>query len=323
MKKSLLILIALLTGLSVVVAADDGDGGQPGAFRSLALGGRPSALGGAFTAIADGGYGYLYNPAGIAQVRKYAVSFSYRAMHLDRRLGYASVAIPARENASLGISWIHAGTASLEARDVQGNIIPDKDFSSSQNLVGVTFAKRFVPQLSFGGRIFYVQHNIGNINAYSIGVDFGVHSKLDLRKTPFAKIIPLAQFGFVVENIGANYKWTTTNYWQTLGQERGSSYDEKFPTNFRLGTALIRPNVGLLAADFEVNTKSQIVPRLGAEYTPYRELAFRTGLDDMHPTFGVGLFKKFERFALWLDISYLFDKVGEGNDLVASFDLMF
>lgn len=323
MKKSTIAVMAALMLASAVRAGDDGSGGQPGAFREVKLGGRPAAMGGAFTAVAYGGTGWLYNPAGISQMRKPDVAFSYRAMHLDRRLGYAAVTIPAKEAATLGFSWIYAGTASLEARDVQGYVIPDQDLASHQNLVGVTFARTFIPQLAAGARAFYVQHNIGGINAYSVGVDMGLLAKFNLSKSAFGRIAPLVQAGVVVENIGAAYKWTTTNYWATLGQERGATFDEKFPVNYRLGGALVRPEFGMLAADVEINSASILKTHVGAEYQVYRELMLRTGLDDFHPTFGAGLYKRFETFGLFVDLAYLMDKRGEGDDVLVSFDVMF
>jgi hypothetical protein len=324
MKTLTIAMIAVALSVpSAVRAASDGHGGQAGAFREVKLGGRPAAMGGAFTAIAYGGTGWLYNPAGISQMRKPDVAFSYRAMQLDRRLGFASVTIPAKENATLGFDWIYAGTAALEARDVQGYVIPGEDIASNQNLVGVTFGKTLLPQLSVGGHIFYVQHNVGNINAYSVGVDFGLLTKFDISKTAFGRLAPLVQAGAVVENIGATYKWTTSNYWQTLGREQGATFDEKFPVNVRLGGALVRPNFGILAADVEINSASILKTHFGAEYQLYQELVLRAGLDDIRPTFGVGLYKKFDKFGVLVDLGYLMDKVDEGNDVLMSFDLLF
>jgi len=324
MKTTALILAGILLACSLTAAAaSDGKGGQPGAFRDVKIGARPSALGGAFTAIAEGGIGHLYNPAGLAQSRRYEMSFAYRAMQLDRRLGYVSAAIPAKEEARLAISWLYAGTAALQSRDEQGNVIPGADISHSENLIGIDFAKRFIPQLMLGGRMFYVQNNIANINAYTVGVDVGALVKLDARKTFLASAFPLFQAGLAAENLGANYRWSTGKYWQTRGRERGAAIKETFPINFRLGSALISPERYLLAADIEANTASIIKTHLGGEYTFKKTLSLRAGLDDLHPTFGAGFFKKLDRFGLWIDVAYLTDNVGEGDDVMFSFDLVF
>lgn len=324
MMKATAVLIALFLALSsaVTVAANE-NGGQPAAFRDLKIGGRASALGGAYTAIAEGGVGHMYNPAGLAQTRMYEFAFSYRAMHIDRRLGYASIAIPAKEEARLALSWLYAGSPDLESRDEMGVIIPGANISYSENLVGATFAKRFIPELMVGGKLFYAQNNVAGVSAYTVGIDVGVMTKLDVRRTFLNPVFPLLQAGLTAENLGASYRWTTQDYWQTHGRETGATVDESFPANFRLGVAMVRPERYLLAADVEVNTASIAKTHFGGEYTINRSLSLRAGLDNLHPTFGAGFFRLVNRVGMRIDVSYLLDKVGEGDDVLFSFDLMF
>ncbi|MFH1699918.1 MAG: PorV/PorQ family protein [Candidatus Zixiibacteriota bacterium] len=303
-------------------ALGDGNGGQPAAFKTMALGGRPSAMGGAFTAIAEGGAALLYNPAGITQTRKHIISFSYRAMHLDRRLGYANFQMPTREMAAFGVTWVHAGTSPLEERDNQGNILPGFETTYSENLLGATFAKLIGRSLSIGGKAYYIQNTVSNINAYTVGIDFGGLYKMDVRKTSLKNIFPLLRFGLVVENLGASYKWTTGNYWLTRGSERGATYEEKFPINYRAGIAFENPDKYILSADFEVNSESQSKFHVGGEYSYQKMLFLRAGLNDGRPTFGSGFLKRFTSFALAIDISYLTDRVGEGDDILVSFDVI-
>lgn len=305
------------------ISAEEGNGGQAAAFLNLSLAGRPAAMGGAFTAIADGSIGHLFNPAGVANTRKYSSGFSYRLMEMDRRLGFASIIIPARDNAALAFSWIHAGSADLDARDEQGNIISGQVVSHNENLIGMTFGKRFIPQLMAGGKIFYAQNNIATINSYTVGINLGVLYKQDMRKTFLKSTFPLLQAGVTLENLGASYKWTTTNYWNDLGRDRGATFDENFPTNFRVGLALINLDWYLLTADLEINNASMTRLHLGGEYKYGKTLALRAGLDDSSPTAGIGLFKKFDSFGLWIDLAYLSDRVGEGDDILVSFELMF
>ncbi len=324
MKKSVLILMMTVVMLSMTaLAGDDGNGGQPGAFRDLKIGGRPSAMGGAFTAIAEGGAGYLYNPAGLAQTRKYTAAFSYRAMKLDRRLGFASFALPAKEEARLSFDWLHAGTAPLESRDEQGNIIPGEDISYSENLIGVTFGKKFGKIVMLGGKLFYAQNDIANISAYTVGIDIGALIKIDVRKTFLYPAFPMLQIGVAMENLGASYRWSTGNYWITRGREQGASVDESFPANFRTGLALNSPSKYVVSGDLEISTSSIIKTHLGGEYIYKRLLSLRAGLDDLHPTFGLGFFKKFSGFGARVDFSYLTDKVDEGDDVLISFDVVF
>lgn len=322
--KATALLIAFLAVITPAAAsAASENGGQPAAFRDLKIGGRASAMGGAFTAIADGGMGHMYNPAGLAQSRMHEFAFSYRAMHIDRRLGYASIAIPAKENARLALNWLYAGSPDLESRDEMGLVIPGENISYNENLIGITFAKRFIPELMFGGKLFYIQNNVAGVTAYTVGVDIGVLTKLDIRRTFLYPVFPLFQAGLAAENLGANYRWTTQDFWQSRGRETGAVVDEPFPANFRLGVALMQPEKYLVSADAEVNTANQFKTHFGGEYTIERTLALRAGLDNLHPTFGAGFFKVVNRVGMKIDVSYLFDKVGEGDDVLISFDVMF
>ncbi len=323
MRKRILITIILLLALPAGAMAGDGKGGQPANFRNLALGGRPAAMGGAFTAVAEGGIGFLYNAAGAAQTDQHMVGFSYRIMELERRLGHVSVGLPAQGEAMLAFNWVHAGTGDLEARDDQGNIIDGQTISNSENLIGITFAKRFLPELSIGARVFYVQNTIESADAYTIGVDFGIMGIFNMSKTAVGSLFPSLRAGLVVENAGASYRWTTTDFWEDYGRDQGSSVDEDFPLNIRGGIALARIDNYLFAADFEYRTSEISRFRFGGEYTIERMLTLRAGFDDFDPTFGIGLRHTLKKMVLQIDAAYLFDKVGEGDDLLISFDLLF
>lgn len=322
MRKLIVCLIAI-TLIPAFCLGETGSGGRAGAFRDLSLGGRPSALGGAYTALASGGIGHLFNPAGPAMEHHWDVALSYRAMKLDRRLGYASVTIPARERACLSFNWIYAGTKALASRDDQGNVIAGENISYAENLFAVNFSKEFAPRFYLGGKAFYVQNNLANLNAYTVGVDAGALCKIDMTKTFFGRFFPLLQAGVSAQNMAATYRWNTAKYWQEHGYPDGASLDEKFPLIFRGGVAAIKLDHYLLTTDMEVNTSSRFVTHFGGEYTIARILSLRTGLDDLHPTFGAGLFHKFDKYAVWVDMSYLTDKVDEGDDFMVSFDIVF
>jgi len=319
----------LLTAFIIVlfaggmVRAEDENGGQAGNFRDIELGGRASAMGGAFTAIAEGGEGHIYNPGGGAQSRLYNVCFSYRFMKLDRRLGFASVILPIQGNASLAFSWVYAGTSDLDPRDESGNVISGEIIDYNENMIGINFAKQIIPEIHAGAKLYYIQNDLANLRAYTAGADIGVLSKVDVSKSFIGKIFPLFHSGLAIDNLGGTYRWITTDYWQTRGIDNGVTVEEGFPVNFRLGLAGSKPQKYILAADFEINTVSSFVTHFGGEYKLYRELALRAGLDDFHPTFGVGLYKRMGDIAIGVDMSYLTDKVDEGDDFIISVDMVF
>ena len=98
-------------------AGDDGDGGYAGAFLQVPIGARPTAMGGAYIAVANDGAGALYNPAGLVSLRRMTFATSYRTMTLDRTLGYVTFIVPVEGDAVLGFNWLYAGSGEVDARD--------------------------------------------------------------------------------------------------------------------------------------------------------------------------------------------------------------
>ena len=324
MKKIIFRILVWTIWPAVMVQAGDGKGGQPAVFRDLAQGARPAALGGAFTAVAEGGAGIMYNPAGATQSERKIVSAGYRAMTLDRRMGQVVFSFPARENSGIAFNWDYAGTAPLAERDSRGYVLPDKEISYSENLFGVTFAKQFGEYFLLGGRVFYIQNSLAMISAYTVGVDFGVLAKIDLRSSFLRSSFPLLRVGLAGDNFGARYRWTTTEYWRSHGLEQGATTEEDFPEVYRLGAVLEQPGRYLLTTDLEVQSTGKGETHVGGEYTYRRLLVLRAGLDSGHPTFGLGVFRQLgDSRMIVCDFAYLLGKAGAGDDLLLSLEFQF
>ena len=66
MKNPFLIIIGFaLLGVSSLQAQADARGGYAGSFFQIPAGARPTAMGGAYTAISNDGAAPLFNPAGL------------------------------------------------------------------------------------------------------------------------------------------------------------------------------------------------------------------------------------------------------------------
>jgi hypothetical protein len=280
-------LLLLALAADVVVAAEDG--GYAGASVQWGVGARPVAMGGAYAAIAEGPTGFWWNPAGIAQIRDDQLETAWRAMSFDRQAGYLAFLHPfSREEAAMSLSWTYAGVADLYSYDVDG--VQGEKLSNYTNAGTFTFARRFTPALSLGATIRYIQQNIANIDAYTVGFDLGVHVRfLNAQKgegtTPFLSNV---RIGAALQRINQSYPWTTGDYWVQSG-EAGSSLDERFPLIFRAGIAAnLWKDVALVAFDAELNEKQNARLHIGAEARPHPMLALRGGIDDAEPTFGAG-----------------------------------
>ncbi len=290
-----LLCTVVVSSFAVHVWAEE-DGGQPGAMLDWSVGARAVAMGSAYTATAEGPTGTWWNPAGIAQTRDDALEMALRKMSFDRQAGYVNFIHPfGREEAAMGLSWIYAGVGDIFARDIDGQI--GEQISDYTNAFAFTFARRFTERnspmaISLGVNLRYVQHNIANINAYTVGFDLGAQLRHRLYKrgmTP-EDLPNELRLGVAVQRLNQKYPWTTGEYWNEQGESNGSNFDEKFPLIIRIGVAaLLLQGKALGSLDVKFDAERGATFHVGAEGRPHPLIAVRAGVDDGRPTFGGGV----------------------------------
>ena len=207
------ILLAIVFGFGgVVVTSAAEDGGYAGAFLRLDIDARAAGMGGTHAALADGPSGFHYNPAGPAWASERMAEASYRKMGFDRRFGSVAILWTLRKEAAIVGSWVHAGVSDVFERDLEGEI--GDEIGESNNAIGFTFAKRFASYLSLGINLRYVQMNIANISAYTVGFDFGAMVILPPKQFTLGgpKGLTDFQLGLVLEHINYKYPWNTRDY---------------------------------------------------------------------------------------------------------------
>ncbi len=272
------------------------DGGQPGAMLDWSVGARAVAMGSAFTATAEGPTGSWWNPAGIAQAKQDAFEMALRKMSFDRQAGYVNYIHPfGREEAAMGLSWIYAGVGDVFARDIDGQI--GGAITDYTNAFAFTFARRFTERgaptaISLGVNLRYVQHNVANIDAYTVGFDLGAQLKHRMLKRGMAAdAIPNElRLGVAVQRLNQKYPWTTSEYWNEQGESSGSTFDEKFPLVVRGGGGVLLMNGRALGSlDVKFDAERGATFHVGAEGRPVQLVAIRAGVDNGNFTFGGGV----------------------------------
>ena len=313
------LLLTLIISGSVFSLLFAGDyGGYAGAFLRMGLGARPKALGGAFTAIAEGNYAGYYNPGGLPRNNYRELSLSYRALSLDRQLGYAGIVIPLTPktktgkkafNAGLHLGWIYAGVDNIDGRNSRGEHYGS--FSNSENAFTFGFAIQPMSMLSLGftTKILYSRFprmTLQDESLTSKGLGFDVGALV----TP----LPGLSLGIVVKDLRSKNSWNTENVW-----DRGTTTYDEFPTILRVGIAYrLLADQLLLAADFEDNKKQPGKLHLGIEYSPLKTLFLRAGISSTEPAFGFGYLFKIWRFNSALDYAYAADEVAPAGEHIFS-----
>ena len=324
--KSISLIIGLILSVAGNLLAVEADGGYAGAFLQVPIGARPTGMGGAYLALSNDAAGALFNPAGLNTLAKPLFGTSYRAMSLDRKLGYVSAIFPTRGQSALGINWLYAGSGSVEVRRADNPTLQMGDISMNSHLFGVLFAKRFSDVVAVGTKLSYFHSTFAGMKAYSVSFDFGgmfyLSEMVDREKRQNLFVQDL-QVGVVVKNIAAKLPWNTQKY-KYSSSDYAYEQDDKVPIEGGLGISGRFLNRKLIvAADARRTDKQHLRLYSGAEYYVTPELALRTGYGDKRFTAGAGFMFKFANRALAIDYAFSSDKVDEGSDHIFSFDLLF
>lgn len=325
MNKNILILALLMLAGTGIAA--EGDGGYAGAFLQVPIGARPTAMGGAYLALSNDAAGALFNPAGLANISTKVVGFSYRAMQLDRTLGYATFMMPIQGRAALGVSWLYAGSGSVEARDRNGRPL-DYDVSFNNNAISLLFAKRFEDYFSAGAKLTYYQADIAEMTTSSMGIDFGATlylSQFASRETRDQKAVQDIRLSGVVRNVAAKFNWNSADYLASRSiAGLGAVQEDKIPIEVGLGGSARFLNRKLvLATDVLMNIEQTPRLHIGVEYFLAPDFALRTGFSDGRLTAGTGYEIKVGGILTAIDYAFSTDRADEGSEHIFSFDLMF
>jgi hypothetical protein len=317
----------LLLALAGSAWAGDGDGGYAAPWLQVSAGARPTAMGGAYLAISDDGSAPLFNPAGLARLKRPMFSSSYRAMTLGRRLGYVTTMFPVRGRATLGVHWLYAGTGSVEARDADG-YVEGHDISLSANHFTIVFAKQLTNYLAGGANLSYVLIDMSELDANTVGFDFGMLLYVDqLFSREKREQLPIQdlQVGIVARNFSKRFRFLSDKYnlsYTTSGI--GSEQEDIVPIEYGLGVSgrILQRHL-LLAADARKNEKQNPEFHAGAEYFLTPEFMLRAGYSDKRLVAGTGYLFQIGKKALAIDYAFSTDKVDEGSEHIFSFDLLF
>jgi hypothetical protein len=327
MKTYLCIAVLLPLLIATSVPAGEGDGGYAGVFLQVPIGARPTGMGGAYLAVSNDGAGALYNPAGLVTLQRLTFATSYRAMKLDRSLGYVSLLIPVENRAVLGFNWLYAGSGSVVARDNDGYEL-DHEISQNNHDFSAIFAKRFEKFLSVGMKLNYYHLAMTDISASSIGFDFGVMLYIDQlfdRERRVDLPVKDMQIGLTAKYINVKFPWNSEKYnLAHTGNTRGYEQRDQIPVEIGLGgSARVLKRKLLLAVDLLKNVKQGPEFHAGGEYSPVPEVGLRAGFGDGRFSVGAGHVMKLGKQILAVDYAFSTDKADEGSEHIFSFDLLF
>lgn len=251
-------------------------------FLKMDVDARVVSLGGANVAIAKGAMALYYNPAGIANMDKRSLAFSYTDWISDIKYNYFAYETPVQGFGNVGVH-----VAVLTMGDMEQTTLDQPDgtgekFGANSWVVGFTNAYQLTNRFSFGVTAKYIREQISELTSDAVAFDFGT-----LYYTGFRTL----RIAMSTRNFGTDSKFDGKELETTFDEDNNPSTapilikkettSDPLPLSFRLGVAY----------DFEFNEQNKLMTTadgyntrdrgqqasVGVEYSWRNRLSVRAG----------------------------------------------
>ena len=259
-------------------------------FLKLTGNARSAALGDAYSAVGNDLSALFYNPAGITQIERYAVSASYLKWIVGSQMGTFAAGVKTNL-ATLAVNFAYFKSDEFEETTSAqpggtGRMVTVGDMAA-----GISVAKQVTDKLSVGGNLRWVQEDLDLQSYSSIDIDFGTLFYTGYRST---------RLGMALRNLGGDK--------DVIGQKA------RFPMVFNLsGAAEVYGNLGdpfsiTVAVEQMFFTDGFNHYHFGAEAWMQNMIALRAGYktdyDSESWSLGAGLKQAVGEQTVTVDLSY-------------------
>ncbi|MEW6607944.1 MAG: PorV/PorQ family protein [bacterium] len=271
MKKILFSLLVLLVLFSVTEAKSQGK--STATFLKIGVGAKPTAMGGAFAAVADDSTTTYYNPAGLALFENKELSFTHIAWFEKINYEYLTYINPLSQ---LNLPGVFATNLSYlginDIKEYDQNQTYFGEFKASDLLLNLTYARTIKPNLYSGLNLKYVNQKIKSSRS-ALVTDLGLLYNTSIKNLTC---------GLTLQNFLPLF----------------NNFKDNLPYNIKLGACyrLLTNKILTLAMDVDLpNNDNGLRLHLGAEYRyPEMEniairLGYKTGVDCGNLSFGFGV----------------------------------
>ena len=291
--KKIIIILVLFSPISVIVAqlfptlGGQRAGISTAQFLKVGVGGRATAMGDAFIAIADDASALYWNPAGIVFSKRNEIIFSHNEWIADIKHEFAGAFYKFSANDAIGISFT---ALHMDDMPVTTEFMPfgtGEYFSFGDIAIALTYSRKMTEQFSFGGTIRYIQETLDKLSMKGFMVDLGTLYWTGLGSTRFA--VTISNFGNELSPEGeivTPFRGTKSD-WQSFSP----------PTMFRLGFAFepLMTDFHRITTSIQLNHPNDNSENVsfGAEYgwrnILYLRGGYKLNVDEQSFTAGAGV----------------------------------
>ncbi|GMU87811.1 MAG: hypothetical protein AMXMBFR49_00190 [Chlorobiota bacterium] len=296
MKKFLFLFAILITSQSFgqlfPVLGGQRAGISAAQFLKIGVGGRASAMGDAFVAVANDASSLYWNPAALVQFDNNQVIFSHNSWLVDVKHNFAGGVYHITPDDAVGVSLTMLSAGDMKVTTEFAPFGTGEYFTFSDMAISVSYARKMTDKFSFGATVKYMEETLDKLKMRGVLLDFGTYYWTGLGSTRFA--VAFSNFGNQLAPDGDVV---------LVGNRKKSNWQEfSPPTMFRLGFAFepyesenhkVTTSVQLN----HPNDNSENVS-LGAEYT-FRERStglsfllrggYKINVEEQNYSFGAGL----------------------------------
>lgn len=256
-------------------------------FLKIGVGGRATAMGDAFIAIANDVSALYWNPAGLTQFSENQVMFAHNQWVVDINHDFIGAVYHLDDENTFGVSLTSLSMDEMKVTTEYAPFGTGEYFGFSDLAIALSYSKKMTDQFSFGGTVRYIEESLDKLKMLGIMIDLGTYYWTGLGSTRFAVTVTnfgndLAPDGEVVL-VGNR----TNSEWQSFSP----------PTMFRIGFALepYENDEHRVTTSIQLNhpnDNSENVS-LGVEYVWHKMFFARGGykinVDEQDFSFGAGV----------------------------------
>jgi len=281
-------------------------------FLKIGVGGRATALGDAFVAIANDASALYWNPAGLVQFENNQVIFSHNQWLVDINHEFLGAVYHLGKNHALGLSLIALNMDDMPVTTEFSPFGTGEFFGFSDIALALTYSQKMTDKFSFGVTVRYIEETLDKLKMRGVMLDLGTYYWTGLGTTRFA--VTVSHFGAemapdgTVNLIGNGEK----SDWQSFSP----------PTMFRLGFAFepYQSEEHTITTSIQLNHPNDNSENfaLGLEYIWKNILFLRGGYkfntDEQNFSFGAGLNLPISIAQFTLDYSFTnFERLGSAH----------
>ncbi|MBI4669262.1 MAG: PorV/PorQ family protein [Elusimicrobia bacterium] len=216
--------------------------GQTAAESLLAgVGARPSALGGAYTSLANDPFAGAYNPSGLARIKRPQLALMHTEWLDDMQQQFIAFGLPLKPGV-IGLDFYRMDMGKFAGRDASGK--PTGEFSGGDMALGLSFGLQAHRRILLGSKVTYFREELAGYKAATVFGDFGA----------IVAVSPKLVIGAVMQNAGQGLRFIKE--------------ESPLPLTYALGAGY---NLGgmRLAADYKMRPREKSGEFMaGLEFTP-------------------------------------------------------